>query len=856
MTSRKMRDMQLGGTLSKSTWWLVVTAATLGACLYLTRRVMFSSDDLLPVGIDTLGHLTKVYTLAQRWREFKFGDWFPNWYMGSTIGQYYPPLSLWIGAVIQIATGKILLTYKILSLGCLLLGGLATANLTRRFGGGLAACTLASVAYSTASYTLFTVFSDGTLGRIVCLALYPFLLSVLLDLVERPLPARLLLSASLIALMVLAHILQAYLMFVTVALFMLPWCLLGERKLKSILVLAETSITGVLLSSFWVIPGVTQLETPGVPWSPPEIMGATTLSLKMLFAPSSLFASTVMFIGAAAGMMLLAADTRSRRLAVSLICSALITATLVLGAANPVFNILPMRDTIRPLRFINALVLPTAVSFGLLIDLLLMRVFPRGSHLLKTWAGLGLAVCLLALSVAVNKGPNLGGPDQYRALSDLVSEIPSGGSGLFGTGRVAEELPRSGGESAFLPVSRGLNITAGWNIEGTTHQYTLYDHNLAYSDGYYDYILRDWYLWNARSALIDIKYSPMIDRLVQDGWTRVDTQDEVALLANPRPSTYLMSPNTDAIAIGRSSSFVCRLLPWVTQGREADPLAYDEEYLDLFRCIILYDLPQVDKAQLEKRVIAWVREGKTVIMDLSVTDSVSEFLGVRHSDVPVGGQVTFATTPQGREILGTDLTVDVSQGRGATYIGLDQVYATISTESGPLAVCGARELQFGNVYFIGGHLPRLVEDTSAGAARSILNSLVSLANPGKDIVPQPFEASHVDWAQSSARIVYDSSESRNLLVSVTYSPRWRARIDSVPVPIYRHENLMLVVVPSGSHTVDLVYGGTWVTAAGWGITILAALWLAFSMLRYGHSSGARVRAGGGHIGNAVAPHVQ
>jgi uncharacterized membrane protein len=266
-------------------WYFLVPALAI-AYTAVIWPLLSASNELFPYGIDTMGHLTKVAYMAERWRNLQFSDWFPGWYAGATVIQYYPPLSVWVGALVQMLTGNIMLTFKILIWSCLFLGGIFTAKLSKKLGGDDVAALCSAFLYTLGHYTLFTVFNDGTLGRAIAIPLYPLLFYQMLGLGERPAKGNWFYCSLLIALMILAHAMHAYLLCIGIGLFYLIWCLQWHRPWNKVVMAAEVILVGVTLTGFWSVPGVTQWETSGVPWLPAGIAQIFVIKIRDLLVPS------------------------------------------------------------------------------------------------------------------------------------------------------------------------------------------------------------------------------------------------------------------------------------------------------------------------------------------------------------------------------------------------------------------------------------------------------------------------------------------------------------------------------------------------------------------------------------------
>lgn len=805
-------------TCEHPTWpWVVIALAL--TCTLVSWPVISASADRYPGGIDTMGHLSKAYSLANRILAGQANDWYPEWYMGATVTQYYPPLSIWLTTLVQVVTRNIMLTFKIVTWTLLFLGGLATARLARRLGCSLGGEITSAVLYSTGNYTLFSVFVDGTLGRAICLPLFPLLLHSLIDLSEEQSLRKWIGSCSLVVSIVLSHAMHAYLLFFTTAIFMLVFCVSQGNGLMRVARLLEVALLGIVLTGFWALPGSTQLENPGIPTSPPEMASIRTMDLRTILSPSSPLASTVMFVaGIVACVWILVRDQRNGT-AWALLSSTVITLSFIYGPSNPLYNLLPLGNSLAPLRFLNAAFLPAALAAGLFADLVVEYTCSLASAVNRRVLALFVAAIVILSSMAVNTRLGVPEPLAYSDLRAMLDEIPKSQAGIFDVGRLAEDMPKVGAQTTYFPLEQGLAITTGWNIEGTIHIYTLHNHNLAYFEDYPDYVLRNWYLWNARSALVDSRYERMIERLRLDGWSIADEQtvagNATTLALSSQPSSYLMELNSDAIVIGRSSFYVARLFPWITEGRNPNPLEYDDSYIDLFRCIYLYDLPTLDCKQLETRIVEWVNRGKTVIVDLSASTTIQSLFGARHTDITVDGDLSFTSSVDDNMYFAGTKCLFLKNGRGAVYEGLDGTLVTVEYEGQSRSVVGYRQLQRGRVYFTGLHIPRLVQRESADDAISLIDPLLNLSSPRKSICPMSFKADKAIWSYRGLSFNYHSETSRAVMISVTYAPRWRVFVDGQRIPLYDHENLVLLKLPAGKHEVQMRYGKTWVVAAGW-----------------------------------------
>ena len=796
-------------------------------CGYQVWPIISAPNNLLPAGVDTMGHLTKPFTLSKRWKDLQSSDWFPEWYNGATAVQYYPPLSIWVLTAIEVLANNIFITYKVFSFSCYFVGGYLAWRLARRLGLHPGGALVAGILY-TSGFTIHTMWVQVTPGTTLAFPLYPLLIGCLLDYCERPTASSWVKSWAAATAILLTHVMHAYLLFFTTSIFMLVWALITRKPVR-VLGMVEVAIASVATTGFWSVPGVTQLENPGIPWSPPEMSEMRTVTVDLLFGPE--YSSRVLLGAAALGLLVWALVIRKRTaLTWSLTFSFVLTVSVAFGPVNPLYRLLPMGASLAPIRFINAAYLPAALSAGLVADAIVELISQGRSRHLGLTLGVVVAFALVMLNLFVDKRPALPAPSRFMDIDRFFSAIPVTGESMFGSGRVAEELPDVAAQAAFLPVQKGLATTVGWNIEGSVHIYTLHNQNIAYYEDFPEYVLRNWYLWNARSAVIDGRYSLMMEMAQEQGWILRDQDDCYALLTLDSGSSYFMRPNMSAIAIGRSSFYLAGLFPWLAEARDPNPLNYSDQYIDLFSGIILYDLPFLDAQALEQWIVKWVKAGKVVVVDLSVSDSIAELFGVGHEELATRGSLSVQTTQEGTSMYGLLEEIYLKDGRGAAYTGLDQTFLTTDYEGEERAICGTRQLQNGPLYFIGGHLPRLAQPGHRDEARAVWAPILGIITPDTDIVPEPVLVESQDWTPKGTTFQCSFDEDTPTLVSVTYTPRWKATVDGVPVPIYEHENLVLLLVPSGTHEVQLRYLTTYVSTIGWVVSLAAVLWVALRTL--------------------------
>ena len=102
-------------------------------------------------------------------------------------------------------------------------------------------------------------------------------------------------------------------------------------------------MTSLLLIGFWAVPGVTQWENPGIPWSPPERVALHTVGQAGLLLGR---VGPVPLVSALAGCVLVVRIWPKWASGIALIVSFAVTLSLCFGPLNPFFRVPPMNDSL------------------------------------------------------------------------------------------------------------------------------------------------------------------------------------------------------------------------------------------------------------------------------------------------------------------------------------------------------------------------------------------------------------------------------------------------------------------------------------------------------------------------------
>lgn len=810
-------------------WWEItlVALAILALGVAGDWRTFTAPAHHYPVGIDIMGHLGKVWGMARIVSEtWRLPAWFPWWYSAYPAYQYYPPLTLFLLVPVQLVWQNPLRVFQTFLLFSALLRGLGAWALGRYVGGRVCGMVCA-FAYAFNPHLIKSLW-DGQFASTMLNSLLPWAALVSLRFLHRG-TARLWAGCCLTwAMLILTHAQHAAQVAPGLAVVMLVLALQDRRYLPRALAWGCTIAAGLGLSAAWALPGTTPLEMPGVPAMRPGYAAILSADWR-IFDPRLRhvwigigYYGVSLLAGALAGVVACRGREKRRRLAWAAGWAAGLAMTF--GWNIPVFRYIPLSAQMAPIRTLSFAALAGAVLVGLFSAYVASWLGSRSGRLGKALAA--LATMLVGVSLSADYGPYIfhsGGTWDPTALTVALHQVPHDAQQPFRVGRFGSDVHLPGTEHAYSPLVTGLSILDGWNIEGSPHMSTVIEHNTYLPQGFLGFQMRDWLLWNMRSFLFDRETNPRRHALLDLGFQETWARGGYSLLVSPRPSTYFMDPQGSMLTLGgRGALWTTIAYPWTARGYRTKLSEYPREYLDQFSVIFITE-PGWDPRERFEETVRWlVQRGKMVILDLSNSE-IDCLFGV--TALPVLPESKVVLRPNGDSPYRAQVEIDVSGARapdrrGVAYYGLDGVWLEYEHDGLPMAVVGYKNVGGGRVYFTGLGLSRAVVATKRRDADAVLLPLFDLGSPRKSLYLPAFPAQDPEWSYSGVTFSYEAETTRPLLISVTYTPRWRATVDGERVRVFNHENLVFLILPPGRHTVKMTYGITWVGLLGWGITIL------------------------------------
>lgn len=822
------------------------------ACAASFSNLLFTPSDLYPMTSDAMGHMAKVRYLADSLLRGEFPSWFPYWYNGSTVSQYYPPFSYWIMVPIFLVTQNVMVTFKINCFIMIFIGGIGVWYFCRIYIGKWSGI-IGSIFFCIQPYIILTFFGAGLLAQGPVIALTPWYLIAILSYGYKPSPRKFLFCTLICALMILSHPMTIFMICLCSMVVFLIFVFLKKITFLNYIFILLSIIFAGLLTTFWSLVGVTGLETPGIPYLLVEAALAYTANIgwyTTLYSTFFYFAIPIT-VGCILAALLYTNKALKKKIDRDesyyiLFCILLTFLTILFsfGLNLPLFQYLPMAESYVPGRILAL----TSVTGAILCSYLINGI--RHSAKLKKTSiqVLALIVCTVLIGAALYYMNPI--KVNHSTLSDkefnnmFDNNINEGSN--FEKGRYACIAPIDSSETYF-PLSDNFNITIGWNIEGTPHNQALWSESVAQATGNLDYIAKELAFWNVRSIYLVENFDKVIEILSNKySFELKATRDEKNFYVSSAPSSYFLTDERKALIFGKGSPGVAMEFPYLVYEQRNDISDYTVEELEKYKLIYLCE-PEVDtiqdKKNIEDMVERLIEKGVTVVIEPTNANKFPLF-GVTVSDVVLEGSPVIKKQSD-NEIENTAdvISVDEGIGYGRVLFGLDKVYYQLIQNDSRLKndVIGTKEVGNKEVVFIGMHLTQNLKAVYArnfGAPKSnddsyypecsdevktLFTDIFKTYGVNTDFWPDSFPVKNANWNYKGVNFEYSSQKTQEMTLSVTYAPRWKATLDGKPMVVGQKENLITLDLPAGNHEVKLVYGLTKYGIAGYIISVVGLL---------------------------------
>jgi len=787
---------------------------------------------------DMLGHLVRIKYMADCFMDGKWPAWFPNWYNGSIVMQYYPPFSYMLLAMVQMLTDNVMITFKITVFLAQFIGALGVWYICYRFIGSWVGI-VGGVLYAVQPFLLTSLLKAGEVAQIPMFAITPWLLCYSLLMFEKRTPLRWLLVCISGALLILSQSMTAYLMCICMGCIMLVLLIRRNISIVDCLYWVIAMGLGAGLEAFWSVPGVTHLENSTLPYSLSESIAI--LSTHLSFFKPAFRNNSDFYAGYATILLALGAivQIRKNKLVLPLLVAMLIGVYLSFGPVLPLYNCIPMNQDLLPRKFLGFSVLAAAILFACFLKEIVTR-YQSINYIYKVVYLMLISFITVLLVVDINPRMMMTRTLSFTEIQQELNQI-SDSTNSFEQGRLAA-LCQVPSYIWYFPVIAGFNMTYGYNSQGTPHIYTMKQNNIAIPSGCPDYVVKNLLNWNTRYVYISHEYAQLRDDLIQHGFRKIKKDAQKTILINSTPSSYFMRQERNAIAIGLAAPPLVITFPWLIQGESASLEDYSLQDLDKFRLIYLIEPDVKDFLKFQKMVIDLVDSGKTVVVSMG-NSKVWPLAGVNPY---------WETVPSDSNLIPTDsspfkqrISMESDPYGQAPAIGnLDGVWMEMDAGNKRVPAIGYKNINGHRLYFVGLNLEWQLNAATRWArgyqadvghskeVASLLEQIMDIAQPNKNIVPAVFPVSNALWGHDGFSFHYNSEQPVSILVSVTYAPRWKGKLDNSPLKVQQIENLILLDLPAGEHQVSMHYGMTWVGWLGIGLSVLSLLFVVFIYCKF------------------------
>lgn len=786
-----------------------------------------------PAGSDSWGHLYRAEYLADQirqegWSAYLKTVWMPGWYLGDPFRTYYPPLAVLVLSPLVYAVGDPFLAVRIfnsvllivlagVSYGCLL-------TMSAPWPAGLG--TLLSLA---APFQIRTMFLEGNFNRsLSLLALPPIaaLTEILVSTRGRRGPAAAALTACW-AFAILAHPQQALIyavgfgMYAVGRLFFDP-----DLPLKRAGLWLATVAAGALLTAAWTLPAYIGGELPNVPYQPADIAAIYSTRLDFLLPSLDMTRGKGLFGLGAILLALLAAAARPEPRRSAYVLAGFLALWFSLGTRGVAYTLLPLNQQLIPERFVNF----AAFAFALAASGLL----PLGRTARP--ARVFIIVGLLAVDFLPSAGAVRG--------REVPASIAATGQSLA---RHADEVGRTAlftypepGSASVYYAAQSTPTIFGWTLQNTPHHLAIRRVLGApvWGPEYLIHLLR---LWDVHWAVV--QGTPRVADPARDVLTRagfeVEESREYEIWVRPGPASPVQAlPENRMLLLGDRLPPMLAVFPFAEEAEvtrfsdlpTADPSSYPA--LGLFQ----FESSQSALAGDGARLTEYVEAGGTVILDLSgMEDLVGRTLNFLDVDVlrvsfsgpiPLRWSGALAGLPEQLPIR----EISPEGWSGAAYAGLDTVLAEVEYQGTWWPIMGYKDVGEGRIWFIGLNLLYYAQlSGEIEIAERIREVSLEAVDAFRELEFPPLAIR--DWDASGTHLSFSvdvGDQPRDVVVSYTYSPRWRATVDGRPWPFRSYEHLLALDLPPGTHEVEFRYSpyGTMWPILGLVVTFLAAVGVA------------------------------
>lgn len=756
-----------------------------------------------------------------------------------------------------------MLTFKLYNILMLSLGGMGVWLICRRYIGEWVGV-VGSFAYIAQPFILLTLLDQGQVAQGPIIALNPWYLLILLELIRDMSRSKFILATILCSVMILSHPNSIFMAALCVAITLVGLLFYGETKLHIVIIVGLSIMFAGLLTAFWSLVGVTGLENPTIPFLLGEAVKLHSATFEWFTSPLHYFYFALS--GQAASVIsiltiLIRKKSNSERsfnhnALTFLSFLYIISIIFSFGLALPFFKYIPLAQSMVAGRILALTSIPSAFFCAYLVHI------ARNIRINNAVFGFSVRMTIPAITIAlliIDMNPlkyhyftrEFESSQQLYGLNSEKSFFERGRFAFMGT---------YDSSISFFPILLGFNLSEGFNIEGTPHNKAIWNSGIAAMSDCSDWIAKNMAFWNVRYLRLSEELwqvaNPLCEqyRFAPEGDENAkieEVENFSGYFYSSEPPTYCLMDSRNALIFGHGSLGIATEFPYLVHDDRNNLYEFTEEELSRYKLIYICEpeIPNIEeKEKLEVGIQKLIEKGVHVLVEPSILQR-SDLFGVRPIYYNSGTRVGLQRASW-NEYSEIEIPSGLSFLDGAIFSGLDKSNFQLDQKEMIIdnTVIGTKAVGTGDIIFIGmnfSHSLKAVHMRNWGkektesetgidwtATKAFYDDMFGHFGVEKNFWPDAFPVGPIDWDYKGLSFTYDSDQEKEVTISVTYSPRWKVTVDGQEVPYGQKEHLIVLTLPTGEHRVELLYGITIYGIAGYVISIISTIIFLFFLVYY------------------------
>lgn len=816
---------------------VVAVIAAWGVLIYFARPLIFGSG--YAVGVDVRGHMfTSQYIADYLKAHHTLPAINPYWYAGFEIFHN----TLWLAYVpvvaIYLVVGNAPLASRLFPVAMMLVYALTMFVVIRHSGGGAFNGFVGAVAFSL---TPVIVENFGSQTKAVAIAFIPLAYYFTRRLLTNQGRYNVLWLSLISALMLFAHPMIGLVTMGSLLVYALIYAIMDRAvSINRAVAVGATFILAGLLLSWYLIPSFFEHLSQAVAM---ENILQNSMSLRRLFYQFGVNEAGLVFL-VLAGVTVL---RRRNPEAIALFAAGLIGLLLALGSYGPFYRVLPL--PVYPYLWLVFSIFAFIFLTARIADAREIITMKSRDKILL----IGLVLLILpviaygvyAPTRYVTSKKRLGAYAPMPGLAAVPASTPTTDR-MLATLKTLKNPGRiyTTEETNTDYILMGISATHTPNVEGAYYLASSLGRELAWIKDatkyrYPMYAVKRFSHMNIRYLLVSNSLpKTFLAHMKRDGFKKIEEFNYLnqVLYYKDSDSSYLIPIRERTLVLGKAATELAGIRPDSVMG--LDPLdSYDAATLKFFDTIVLTDFAVKDKTAAEKLISDYVNDGGTVVVDLQgMTQNMIEenpsFLGVTSYATTKKGTIALENRTPVANTMPEEITPPASQKQWhfVTYYGLDQTLSKLKGGDRTEDVLGYKRIGKGRVLFVGlnlFHYAYLTHD------QRIFKTLDTLVPPEPVGAPPQIGLSRTAFEPENGlvRFEYSARADVPLLVSLAYSPHWHASLDGKRIEVNNLEDMILLTLPKGQHTVEIRYGTTPIHYYGAALSLLTAMIVGFVTYR-------------------------